>query len=377
MLRKTGTAPNRGVSKGSHATNRFSKTLSVYRMPCAHYPTGMHAPGMESLIAPTWGWAYDDHVARSVVRTFQWYRVTRMKRGILASVFSSCMFAAMYYMVTLMQPLTAQDVFAWRMTLTAPLVGVLITLTNDWPQVAAALRDVRRRPGVMLIHIVNAANVAGQMWVFLWAPLHGRALEASLGYFLMPLVMVLIGRFIYKEGMSRWQIAATILAGLGVAHEIWRVGSLSWLVLYIAIGFPLIFVMRRSFRTSGQGGAFIELNLIFVFALGLLIRADFHRDILTPELVGWILLIAVISATSMMAYWGASRWLPFSLFGLLSYLEPVLLVVVAYILGESVSSSELLTYGPIWLAVLLLVIEGATTLDLRKRTRRRQRSTVP
>lgn len=290
-----------------------------------------------------------------------------MTRGILASIFSSFMFGAMYYMVTIMKPLTAQDVFAWRMTITAPLVWVLITLTKDWPQIHAALRDVKRRPGVMLIHLVNAANVAGQMWVFLWAPLHGKALEASLGYFLMPLVMVVIGRVVYKEAMSNWQIAATILAAFGVAHELWRVGSVSWIVLYIAIGFPLIFVLRRSFRTSGQGGAWIELNLIFVFALSLLIRSGFNHDVMNVKLVGWILLISVISATSLLAYWGASRTLPFSLFGLLGYLEPMLLVVVAFVLGETIGADEYLTYIPIWLAVLLLMVEGASNLGKRTR----------
>lgn len=272
------------------------------------------------------------------------------------------MFATMYYLVTIMQPLTAQDVFAWRMTLTGPLVCVLITITKDWPDVVASLKDVRRRPGVMLIHLVNAANVAGQMWVFLWAPLHGKALEASLGYFLMPLVMVLIARLVYRESMSRWQIAATTLATLGVGHELLRVGSVSWIVLFIAIGYPLVFVLRRSFKTSGQGGSFIELNLIFVFALGLLIRSGFHINILTPKLISLILLIAAISAVSLMAYYGASRMMPFSLFGLLGYVEPVLLVVVAFILGETLSGAEYFTYGPIWLAVLVLMIEGTRTV---------------
>lgn len=285
-----------------------------------------------------------------------------MKRGILASVFASAMFATMYYLVTVMQPLTAQDVFAWRMALTGPLVCLLITITNDWPEVIAALRDVRRRPGVMIIHLVNAANVAAQMWVFLWAPLHGKALEASLGYFLMPLVMVLIARVFYRESMSRWQIAATTLAALGVAHELWRVGSISWIVLFVSLGFPLIFVLRRSFKTSGQGGSWIELNLIFFFALGLLIRSDFHYTILNPRLISLILLIAAISAVSLMAYYAASRMLPFSLFGLLGYVEPVLLVVVAYLLGETVSGPEYFTYVPIWLAVLVLVLEGTRTV---------------
>lgn len=287
-----------------------------------------------------------------------------MTRGILASIFASAMFGAMYYIVTLMEPLTAQEIFAWRMTLTGPMVGVLLTISRDWPEVFAALRDIRRRPGVLLVHLFNAANVAAQMWVFMWAPLHGKALEASLGYFLMPLVMVLIGRVIYREPMSRWQIAATVLAAIGVAHELWRVGTVSWIVLFIALGFPIIFVARRAFRTSGQGGSWIELNLIFVFALGLLVRADFTWDVLTPRLVGLIALIAVISATSMLAYYAASRMLPFSLFGLLGYLEPVLLVVVAFVLGETLDRSELFTYTPIWAAVLLLVIEGVRNLPI-------------
>ncbi len=272
------------------------------------------------------------------------------------------MFATMYYLVTIMQPLTPQDVFAWRMALTGPLVSVLITITRDWPDVYAALRDVRRRPGVMLIHTTNAAIVAGQMWLFLWAPVNGKALEASLGYFLMPLVMVIIGRVLYRDEMSNWQIVATVLAALGVLHEVWQVGSISWIMLFIALGYPLVFVLRRSFKTSGQGGNWIELNLIFFFTFGLLVRSEFHYTILTPRLIFLILFVAAISAGSLMAYYAASRMLPFSLFGLLGYVEPVLLVVVAYILGETVTGQDYFTYGPIWLAVLLLVIEGVLTV---------------
>lgn len=283
-----------------------------------------------------------------------------MKRGILASVLASVMFAAIYYIVTLMKPLTAQDIFAWRMTLTGPMVSGMAYLAKDWPEIRRAVQDVKRRPGVLLVYVINAANVAGQMWVFMWAPLHGKALEASLGYFLMPLVMVLVGRLAYKEPLGPLRIAASVLAAIGVAHELWRVGTVSWIVLYIAIGFPLIFVLRRYFRTTGQGGSWIELNLVSLLALALLIRADFTLSILTPELIGWIGLLGVISAVSLTVYYAASRLLPFSLFGLLSYLEPVLLVVVAFALGESLRASELPTYLPIWMAVGLLVIEGAT-----------------
>jgi chloramphenicol-sensitive protein RarD len=234
----------------------------------------------------------------------------------------------------------------------------VITLLREWPLVRASVLELGDRPGLVLVYLVNAANVSAQLWLFMWAPLHGKALEASLGYFLMPLVMVLIGRVVYRHPMSRWQVSTTALAGIGVAHELWRVGTISWIVLFIALGFPALFVMRRAFRITGQGGAMIELNLVFLFAITLLVRTGFPFEVLTPRITGLVLLIATISATSMLAYYAASRLLPFSLFGLLGYLEPVLLVVVAFVLGESLDSSEVFTYLPIWAAVMLLGIEG-------------------
>ncbi len=288
-----------------------------------------------------------------------------MTRGILASVFASVMFGTMYYIVTLMAPLTAQEIFTARMMLTGPLVCVAITVMREWPLVGAAVLQVRYRPWLVLVYLLNAANVAGQLWLFMWAPLHGKALEASLGYFLMPLVMVLIGRVIYREPMSSWQIAATGLAALGVGHELWRVGSFSWIVLFIAFGFPMLFVLRRAFRIAGQGGALIELNLVFLFACALFVRDGFPFASLTPQLSGLVLVIAAISAASMLAYYAASRLLPFSLFGLLGYLEPVLLAIVAFVLGETLQPSELFTYVPIWLAVMVLVLEGARSVARR------------
>ena len=279
------------------------------------------------------------------------------------------MFGAMYFMVTLMEPLTAQEIFAARMVLTGPMVCVVITFLREWPLVRSALSDIWRRPTLVLVYLVNVANVAGQLWLFMWAPLHGKALEASLGYFLMPLVMVLIGRVVYREPMSSWQITATVLAGIGVGHELWRVGTFSWIVLFIALGFPALFVIRRAFGTAGQGGAMIELNLLFVFAAGLLVRDGFPFAALTPKLTGMILLIATISAGSMLAYYAASRLLPFSLFGLLGYLEPVLLAIVAFVLGETLQRSELFTYVPIWAAVIVLILEGLRSVARRSRTR--------
>ena len=82
----------------------------------------------------------------------------------------------------------------------------------------------------------------------LWGPINGRGLQVSLGYFLLPLVMVLVGCVLYKEKLSRWQMAAVALAILGVGHEIWRIGFIAWETVYVALAYPLYFFMRRKFR---------------------------------------------------------------------------------------------------------------------------------
>jgi chloramphenicol-sensitive protein RarD len=209
-----------------------------------------------------------------------------------------------------------------------------------------------------------------QLWLFLWAPLHGRSLEVSMGYFLLPLAMVLTGRLVYGERLSRLQAVAVCCAAVGVGHELYQHGSFAWETLVVMIGYPIYFVLRRRCRTDHLGGLWCDMCLLLPWALyfvtqGALSTADLKQH---PGLYGLIPLLGAISACALIAYVLASRLLPFSLFGLLSYVEPVLLVGVALLLGETIGPDQWLTYLPIWAAVLVLVLEGFKHL-LRQRRR--------
>ncbi|MNJ36535.1 hypothetical protein D3C77_313260 [compost metagenome] len=199
-----------------------------------------------------------------------------------------------------------------------------------------------------------------QLWLFLWAPLHGRSLEVSLGYFLLPLTMVLTGRVVYGERLSRLQKLAVACAATGVAHELYQHGSFAWETLLVAIGYPLYFILRRKCRTDHLGGLWADMCLLLPTALYFVIQGPLSAQDLVehPALYGLIPLLGVISALALICYVLASRLLAFSLFGLLSYVEPVLLVAVALLLGETIGPDQWLTYLPIWLAVVVLILEG-------------------
>lgn len=128
-----------------------------------------------------------------------------MSKGIVSSVMASCLFAVMYFYTSLLKPLDGEEIFGWRTLLTLPCLTLFMLVSKDWKRVGELLARVKRTP-VLLLGMVGTSWLMGvQLWLFLWAPLHGRSLEVSMGYFLLPLAMVLTGRLVYGERLSRLQ----------------------------------------------------------------------------------------------------------------------------------------------------------------------------
>ncbi|MEW4950874.1 MULTISPECIES: EamA family transporter RarD [Pseudomonas] len=293
-----------------------------------------------------------------------------MSKGILSSVMASCLFAVMYFYTSLLSPLDGEEIFGWRTLLTLPCLTLFMLVSKDWKRVGELLARVKHTP-LLLLGMVGTSWLMGvQLWLFLWAPLHGRSLEVSMGYFLLPLAMVLTGRLVYGERLSRLQKVAVACAALGVGHELYQHGSFAWETLVVTIGYPIYFVLRKRCRTDHLGGLWCDMCLLLPWALYFVIQGPLSPADLQahPGLYALIPILGAISASALIAYVLASRLLPFSLFGLLSYVEPVLLVGVALLLGETIGPDQWLTYLPIWAAVLVLVIEGFKHL-LRQRRR--------
>lgn len=293
-----------------------------------------------------------------------------MSKGIVASVMASCLFAVMYFYTSLMHPLDGEEIFGWRTLLTLPCLTVFMLVAKDWHRVPELLGRVRRTP-ILLLGMIGTSWLMGiQLWLFLWAPLHGRSLDVSMGYFLLPLTMVLTGFLVYRERLSRLQKVAVLCAATGVGHELYLHGSFAWETLVVMVGYPIYFVLRRRCRTDHLGGLWCDMCLLLPWAVYFVIQGPSSTQALVdrPALYGLIPLLGLISASALIAYVLASRMLPFSLFGLLGYIEPVLLVGVALLLGESIGPDQWWTYLPIWAAVLILVLEGIRHL-LRQRRR--------
>lgn len=273
----------------------------------------------------------------------------------------------MYYFSPWLAPLDGEQVFGWRVLLTLPFTTVLLLSQGQGRRARALLGRAWRRPGLALALLASAAMLGVQLWLFMWAPLHGRALPVSVGYFLLPLVMVLAGRVLYGEKLTRLQGVAAVLASLGVVYQLLHAGGLSWEIWLVAVGYTVYFVLRRHLGSNHLAGHWLDMALLVPAALWFALRAPSSWPLVQEHSHLWLSLpmLGVMSAVALALYMAAHRLLPLGLFGLLSYLEPVLLALAGLLLGESIAPEQWPMYGPIFAAVGILVLDGALQLKRR------------
>ena len=248
-----------------------------------------------------------------------------------------------------------------RALVALPFITVVLLVSRDWRLTLDIGRRIKRSPLLLLGLVGTAALMTVQLWIFAWAPLNGRAMQVALGYFLLPLVLVVLGRFLYRDRMTWWQWAAAGTALVGVVYEVVRIGGVSWETLTVALGYPAYFVLRRAMGTGHLGGMWWDFAIMFPFAVVMTILSFADGSWFAENSALWWAApsISLFAAFALLLYLLASRLLSMSLFGLLSYVEPAMLLVASLLIGERIAASEWFTYGAIWAAVLILVAGGA------------------
>lgn len=288
-------------------------------------------------------------------------------RGVTASVVASVLFGVIFLLARALRALPADVFFGWRVLSTLPIVALLFLATGRWRDVAALLVRLRRRPALVLVLILDGLMLGLQLWLFGWAPQTGHGLDAALGYLLLPLVMVLVGLALHRERMTLLRIGAVAAVAVGVLAALVSAGGLSPVTLAVALGYPIYFTGRRRFSLDTPAAFLLELVVLVPFAMWFLATERGAGRLATaPVLIGGVVLLGLLSGVALALYLAASKALGFGLFGLLTYLEPVLLVVVAVaVLGERLTSMDALVYGPIALALVLLAVEPFSTRPVR------------
>lgn len=284
----------------------------------------------------------------------------RTRLGVSASIASSALFAGVFVLAGVM-PISASSAFAIRSVSMALVLVAVITLVRRWRGMAALIQRIRKRPLIAAALCATAGLLAAQQWLFVWAPGQGRGLPVALGYLIMPIVLAIVGRLIFRERLGPWRTAAVAVALMAVTYQLLTTGGLAWETLMVALGYPAYFTIRRLASLGGLAGLTAETLLVVPVAVWLLVTdssllAHFAR---APTAIT-IIAFGLLAAIALLLYIGASQLLPLAVFGLLSYLEPLgLAIVAALILGELIPDHEIPAYVAIVGALALLALESA------------------
>ena len=249
------------------------------------------------------------------------------------------------------------DILSNRTLWAFVFVTVLLTLRRRWSQVATVLYAPRH-----LARLAAAALLLGSNWLgFLWAVDHQQVVAASLGYFLTPLVNVLLGLLVLKEKLNRKEWIAIGLAVVAVFNELLALGTVPWISLFLAATFGTYGLLRKQVPVDALSGLCLEtlvmLPICLIYAAvqmqhGLAVFT-LAGDTTTALLIG----AGVITALPLMAFAAATQRLDLAMVGMLMYINPTMQFLTAvYLFDEPMQQSRLLSFGLIWLGLLFYTI---------------------
>lgn len=280
--------------------------------------------------------------------------------GVTLNVIASALFALMFAYTSLLNELSGEEIYGWRIALTFPLLTLFVFFNGYWAQVKIMFKRIFEERYFIFTRFISAFLIGIQLWLFLWAPGNGYALAVSLGYFIMPITMVIMGWLAFKDHLSRFQKLACLFALCGIFNQLAISQTLSWPTLVVCLGYPIYFWLRHKTNTNHIGGMWFDMMLSLPFSLYFIVQGGQVVQTLSVNFnFLWLVLgLGLISALALGFQSLSAPHLNLSLFGLLVYVEPVLLVLVAILLGETIAPREWPTYIAIWLAVVVLIIEG-------------------
>jgi chloramphenicol-sensitive protein RarD len=266
------------------------------------------------------------------------------------------------------QSAPALEILAHRMTWSLLFCGALLLVLHRWQWLGAVVRQ----PRVLLSFIASAAIVSFNWGLYIWAVNAGHIVDSSLGYFINPLVSVLLGAVLLSERLRAWQWFAVGVAGLGVAWLTWQAGAPPWIGLGLAASFATYGLLRKTAALGALEGLTVETALLFPLALAYLLwLASQGQSVFVSGSAStqWLLAAAgPVTAVPLLFFAAGARRIPLYLLGLLQYFGPSLqLLIGIWVYDEPFEPARAAGFIAIWCALAIFSVEGAVQTWRRNR----------
>ena len=253
----------------------------------------------------------------------------------------------------------ALEIISHRIIWSCVILLVVVFVTRQWK----TFRQAVLAPRVLQIYSVAAVLLTINWLVYVWAVNAGFIVESSLGYFINPLISVLLGVIILRERLRPMQWIPIGLAAAGVIYLTIAYGSLPWIALALAFSFGTYGLVKKTAPLNSLYGLTLETSIVFIPALAYLIFVEltsqgvFLHDGTTVDVL--IIGSGVVTTIPLLLFASATRRIPLSLVGILQYISPTLQFLLGVLVyGEPFTPTQFIGFGMVWLALIIFGVEG-------------------
>jgi rarD protein len=257
----------------------------------------------------------------------------------------------------------ADEILTHRIIWSFFFMVALITVSRQWD----GIKRLCKTPKKILLLAVSALLIGGNWLLFIWAVNNQHMLEASLGYFINPLVNVVLGMVFLGERFRRMQWLAVVLAACGVLVQLWTFGSLPVIALGLAFSFAFYGLMRKKIAVDAQTGMLVEtlwlLPVAAIYLFGIADSATSHMGQNSWSLNLLLMAAGVVTTIPLLCFTGAATRLRLSTLGFFQYIGPTLMFLLAVVFyGETPGADKMVTFAFIWVALAIFVMDAIYTL---------------
>ena len=271
----------------------------------------------------------------------------------------------MYFKLVAQIP--AAEILVHRIVWSVLVLVVLVLAAGHIAKVRDALRNKR----VLQVLLVSGLLLAGNWWLFIWAVNNNHLLDASLGYYINPILNVFLGRIFLSEKLRRLQQFAVVLAIVGVSILVFSYGQIPWIALVLAGTFGVYGLLRKQVRVDSLPGLFIESCMMLPFAIAYwFVYASDESNMFSNDWSLNLILIGagIVTTAPLLCFTAAARRIMYSTLGFFQYIGPSIMFVLAvFLYAEPLSDERLITFAFVWLALAIFSIDSLYAYRMNKR----------
>ena len=294
----------------------------------------------------------------------------RTRQGILLAVAAYTMWGIAPIYFKSLSEVSPFEILSHRVVWSFFLLAFLLHMSHGWRKVRDTLTSKPK-----MLYLVATSILVGANWlIFIWAVNSNHMLDASLGYYINPLINVLLGMFFLGERLRKLQWFAVSLAAIGVIIQLIAFGSVPIVAIALAFSFGFYGLLRKKVSLEAQTGLFIEtLVMLPIAATYLLFIADSATSdfSMNPMQLNLLLVAAgVITTVPLLCFTGAATRLKLSTLGFFQYIGPSLMFLLAVLIyGEAFTSDKAITFAFIWGALVIFSFDGLRNNKKNKRAK--------